>query len=229
MFYLGLIILGAVLIAAVVGIISVSRKTYTTFPVACAGSVDARYPATERVKLPSNFSFGGKKGMPSEAAEMETYIVRGNSMQYANIRPNDIVFVSPVDLKTIDRKLPMITLLSFTPKAPGMASHKIRRTWKVVASDINERDFDAEMDRILASEAFEALRNEMGNRCPADSELKEIARRSLRRYRESARHDLAEPIVISTTFRTENDRLEFSIHPLSSVKGQVAFVSHQQS
>ncbi len=33
----------------------------------CADSIAARYRVTERVKLPSNISFGGKNGMPSEA------------------------------------------------------------------------------------------------------------------------------------------------------------------
>lgn len=41
---------------------------------ACADSIAARYRVTEWVKLPSNISFGGKNGMPSEAALKSLFV-----------------------------------------------------------------------------------------------------------------------------------------------------------
>lgn len=227
MLVLGIVILAIVLAVAIFGIVKVSRDSYSDLPVACAGSIDGNYPANVRVKLPNDFNPKDKHIGNSDSQDLRSFIVKGNSMQYANINPNDIIFVSPLDADSITN-LPIITLLSFKPKNRGMASYKIRRTWKLVDADISIYDFDSVMDEILSSKEFLKLSDEMGRRCPENHQLKAIARRRFSEFKASSGFNPQDRFLISTTFRTERDRLEFSIHSVNSIEGEVTMVSHIQ-
>lgn len=214
-----------VFLIAVIGIILANRangKSMSEEEVVCAGSVDNSYPETIKMKLMNDPMIGLT---PEERNSLRRYVVKGNSMQYANINTNDFVYVKDSGIDAIRQNLPKICLLMFSPKSPKLANKKIRRTWRIINSDISDADFETTLEDILNSERFNELRSIMGTRCPSDNELKRIARESLGRYRNA--HNLQqEELLLSTTYRTERNRLEFSIHPSSSLQGIVAYVSH---
>lgn len=225
LFWVGVVILSIIFLIWCLGIVRTNHDAYSDIDVACAGSVDNSYPESVKVKIPTDPMTDNKNVPDAIKYTLKRYIVKGNSMQYANIHTDDIVYVAPVS--AIDFKLPAITLLSFTPKTPGNACHKIRRTWQIVDADISLEDFKSNVLNILCSEQFVELRREIGDRCPSDSELVDIALASLSRYRD-AHPDLREHILISTTFRTERNRLEFSVHPVSAIAGIVAYVTRRR-
>lgn len=221
-------LLFAIFIIAMIGIFRANKAYRTTSSierVACAGSVDNSYPETVMIRLPHD-SMKMTDGISKEEHNsLSRFIVKGNSMQYANINSDDIVYVRKTDVDSIRKALPKITLLSFAPKTPGMADRKIRRTWSVIKSDISDRDFDEILDSTLDKPQFIELRNRIGNKCPSNNMLKHIAVESLKDYRHSHK-GAVEDLLLSTTFRTEQNRIEFSIHPSSVLKGVVEYVSH---
>ena len=151
-------------------------------------------------------------------------------MQYANIHSDDIIFVAKTSASEITDSLPRVTLLSFSPGNDRVASHKIRRTWRIENASIDQEIFRNSMRRVLSSPLFLQLRNDLKEKCPSDDVLMLGAIKSLRNFQHARTNtDLREQqILISTTFRTERDRLEFSIHPLESLQGTVTSVMHRR-
>ena len=220
-------ILTAIFFIAVIGIICVNKANKTTLSterVACAGSVDIAYPATVKIKLPNDPLLFSPNISREERESLKRFIVKGNSMQYAKINTNDFVYVKNAGIDDIRHNLPKICLLMFSPKSPHLADRKIRRTWSIINSNISNKEFEECLDNILRSDNFCELRSTMGDKCPSDEELKSIAFNSLNRYR--VNHTDPQELLLSTTFRTERNRLEFSIHPSSSLLGVVGYVSH---
>lgn len=218
MFGIGVGILLLIMLVSILGILRVRRRTYSSFHVACAGSVDNSYPDKISVKVSKDLIRANPEKIP--------YIVKGNSMQYANIHSDDIIFVRSISPEEIGNTLPKVTLLSFCPGNSWAASHKIRRTWRIENDSIDEDSFRNSMQTILDSTIFEQLRNELHDKCPSDEVLMQGALRSLRDFRQKHQNNYnasreGEKILISTTYRTERDRLEFSIHSSNSLQGIV--------
>ena len=230
LFWIGIFLLGIILVIATIGINHAKKDALSSERVVCAGSVDNSYPATVKIKLPKDpiQSYNGIS--QEEIRSLSRYVVKGNSMQYASINSNDIIYVRNTDVDTIRHNLPKVTLLKFEPKSKEKADRKIRRTWSVVDSDISDESFGEVLRSVLNSEQFRELRSTMADRCPSDDNLKTIAFDRLHKYQQTHALDNAEPqkeeLLLSSTFRTERDCLEFSIHPSSSLQGIVACVSH---
>lgn len=222
LFWVGVAVLAAIFLIWCIGIVRANHETYSELEVACAGSVDSSYPEKIKIKLPDESRYGHSGISGNATASLTKFIVKGNSMQYARIHSDDIIYVSHVDPDTLRNSLPKITLLDFKPTEAGSACHKIRRSWRILNSDIDTPDFISEMNRILASSQFADLRVLIGEKCPSDNELMRIALESLRKHQD--RGTKSGDILISTTFRTERDRLEFSIHSLADLKGIVSYV-----
>lgn len=227
LFVIGLLILLAVFLVWMAGMMRRRNDDAMLIDVACAGSVDSDYPAKAMVKNPQGSVPLENKQLSDHLKELKKFVVKGNSMQYAKINSDDIIFVEPISLDSLKNDLPRVTLLSFTPSADDRVGFKIRRTWKVVSRDISRKDFHEILDQILASDDFKSLKNEMGHRCPQDDELKQRAYLNFRDKRAGSSSEDNE-ILISTTFRTERDCLEFSIHPSSSFKGIVKYISRRK-
>ncbi|MDE7421011.1 MAG: hypothetical protein K2N35_12470 [Muribaculaceae bacterium] len=222
-------LLFVIFVIAMIGIFHANKAFRTTSSVekvACAGSVDNSYANTVKIRLPHNPMKTGVDTSKRDLSSLARFIVKGNSMQYANINSDDLVYVRETDVDSIRKDLPKITLLSFTPKSPGMADRKIRRTWSIIKSDVCDRDFDEILNSILNTPEFFELRNRIGDKCPSNDMLKKIAIDSLDRYRQKHSSDTIEDLLLSTTFRSEQNRIEFSIHPASALQGVVAYVSH---
>lgn len=233
LFWIGVVILASILIIAISGILKAIRDSHTSLTVACAGSIDNSYPDHVSVKMPKDF-ISSKIKTDLSTERPIPFLVKGNSMQYANIHSDDIIFVVNKKSSELNNILPKVTLLSFTPGNNWSASHKIRRTWMIEKASIEENCFRNSMRTILASPLFEELRNELRDKCPSDEVLMEGAVRSLRKYKEKNQQKNKsqsgdELILISTTYRTERERLEFSIHPSSSLQGVVTSVIRRTS
>lgn len=227
-----IVILFAILIIILSGIYranKANRESISTENVVCAGSVDNSYPATVKIKIPNDPKKYGGNISKEEMDSLSRFIVKGNSMQYAKINPNDLIYVKEMDLGTLRHNLPKITLLKFDAKSPKLADKKIRRTWSIIDSNISDDDFNDTLDTILGSATFHELRYDMGQKCPSNEILKRVALERLHNYKEAHYHnneDAIEDLLLSTTFRTEDDCLEFSIHPASALQGVVVYVSH---
>ena len=222
----------AIFIIALMGIFIAkkdNRKNMLKEEVVCAGSVDNSYPNVVTVKRINDPLLNNRLISQEEKDSLKRYVVKGNSMQYARINANDLIYVKEVGVDTIRNELPKVCLLMFSPKSPTLANRKIRRTWRIIPSDISNEGFDEALENVLLNDKFNELRGTMGTRCPSNDELKQIAKESLSRYRKThsnQKEKFDNELLLSTTFRTEKDRLEFSIHPSSSLQGVVAYVSH---
>ena len=227
LFWTGIGILGSILFACIIGIRQAKRDSYSSFEVACAGSTDSSYPDKVSIKIPKN--------LINTNNERTTYVVKGNSMQYANINTDDIIFVTQTAIDYISNDLPKVTLLVFPKAKEGGASHKIRRTWKIEDASIDDDSFRHSMHNILTCPLFDQLRNDLQDKCPSDEILMQGAMESLRKFRQkySLNHSpLSEDsskILISTTYRTEKDRLEFSIHSSDNLQGIVTSVMRRKN
>ena len=133
LFWIGIGIMVSILTACIIGICRVRQASCHSFEVACAGSTDNSYPDTVSIKV--------SRSLINTNDQRTPYIVKGNSMQYANINTDDIIFVTQSSPDLIMDGLPKVTLLSFTPTNPGGASHKIRRTWRIVNASIDDDSF----------------------------------------------------------------------------------------
>ncbi len=218
----------AIFIIAVVGIFRANKanKEYMiSEQVACAGSVDNSYPYSVKVMLPRD-PMKTDGNIPQDVMKsLRRFIVKGNSMQYADIHSDDLIYVKKSNVADLRHNLPRVTLLMFHTDSPDIANKKIRRTWGVINSGVKDEEFNRILDSILEKDQFKELRRTMGDKCPSNDDLKQIAFESLNLYRQ-AHGSSEEELLLSTTFRTERDRLEFSIHPSSSLEGVVMYVSH---
>lgn len=228
-FWICIGLLVAILVIAMIGIDKAVKDSLTSENVVCAGSVDNSYPATVKIKLPFDPIRKDKSISEEEINSLNRFIVKGNSMQYAQINSDDIIYVKSIDLDTLRRELPKVTLLEFIPNAEGKAYNKIRRTWSIIDTCISTEDFENTLVSVLNSNKFAELRRQMGEKCPADNQLKAMAKQRLLKYRKSLSDNTPHQnpkLLLSTTFRTEKNQLEFSIHPASSFKGVIAYVCH---
>ncbi len=226
-----IVLLIAIFIIAVVGIFranKANRKFMVSEQVACAGSVDNSYPYSVKVMLPCDPMKSGGNLPQDEMKSLTRFIVKGNSMQYADIHSDDLIYVKKVNVYDLKHNLPRVTLLTFHTDSPDVANKKIRRTWGVINSGVKDEEFNSILDWILEKDQFKELRRAMGDKCPSNDELKQIAFESLNLYHQ-AHPSSEDELLLSTTFRTERDRLEFSIHPSSSLEGVVMYVSHPKS
>ncbi len=221
----------AIFIIAVVGILranKANKEFMISEQVACAGSVDYSYPYSVKVMLPCDPLKTAGSIPQEEVKSLSRFIVKGNSMQYADIHSDDLIYVKKSNVEDLRNNLPRVTLLMFHTDSPDIANKKIRRTWEVIKYSVTNEEFNKILESVLENDQFKELQRTMGDKCPSNDELKQIAFDSLHQYRQG--HASSEDeLLLSTTFRTERDRLEFSIHPSSSLEGVVVYVSHPKS
>lgn len=216
-FCVGSLILIAIYIIWLRGVRKAKASRYRILDVACAGTLDPYLPAKERVKLDLENAECNCRQQIQDG--QKAYLVRGNSMQYADIHNGDIVYVDSVNIEDLKQSLPKITLLTAKPERENGAGFKIRRTWQVLSKEIGEAELNSAMQEILNSVQFSNLRRKVGPHCPGDEDLKAQAVEKLRIARQNEQKETL--WLLSTTYRTQSQRLEISLHPVSTLQGIV--------
>lgn len=219
LFWIGVAMLAAVAIVWAVGF----RRTVATanclIEVACAGSHERNYPFAEVVRRNSIQQIQRWIDMQPSPGRYMAFVLKGLSMQFANLKTDDIVVVRKYDGNVSALRFPALMVFAIRNARPGACAFKIRRAWKLVDWRSSAADFHRELQGVLASADFAKLRSIAGAACPTDDCLIAVAKN---KYSKFKKENPTSDFILSTTYRRDNNRIEFSLHPLSSLKGMVA-------
>lgn len=201
----------------------ISEKEFK-YPTACAGSPMKDVPSTASSFPLEYIEFRDKDGNVLNPADYKQFIAKGESMQFADIHDNYMIFTQ----QPKDFKFPHVVVLRREIAPPDQVQYKIRRGWQFCNID----DAEEVVKQILKSKEFDIIRNLK----PYDGDdilLEDFKNKRFKRYIEE--HPFARScsdkyfkVIISTTYHTENcpddeDRckIRFSIHPASLLEGEV--------
>lgn len=217
-FWISSIALCAVFIIWCIGFFT--RAKSVGVPIAYAGSLHGHHVSDKRIpsdiisKLTENVQVRLKPGV-----KLQPYAVSGDSMQFANIVSGDIVFANYSELENIS--FPKIVVLSDPENGRKASNFKLRRAWGEISSNATSGVFEGKLNEILHSEDFMALRQQVGQKCPSDSDMKLLA---IDKFNGFSKDERVCDFLISTTYRRSTDKIEFSLHPKNRLKGLVEAV-----
>lgn len=195
-----------------------------TYPTACAGSPAMDIPASAS-SLPLEYvEFKDKDGKVMDPDDFLHFIVKGESMQFADIHDNYMIFVK----EKHDIDFPKVIVLRREAAPKDQVQYKIRRGWQFS----NVREAEIVVKKILDSKEFDIIRRLQ----PYDNDgamFDDFVKKRLERYKRE--HPFSESegdryfnVIISTTYHTENcpeeedrGKIRFSIHPTSLLVGEV--------
>lgn len=195
------------------------QKRCSDVKIACAGSGASEYPVEEKIRNSALVRVQALINSQERPELYTSYLVKGNSMQYANLKPNDILIAKHQDIHEAEDSFPAIVVISRDDARRGECMYKIRRAWSIVKENMAEDQFGRIVDTILTSRQFADLRERAQEKCPSDEELKFEVMNSFRVY------DRDGEVLLSTTYKTDRERIHFSLHSLSSVVGLGEYVS----
>lgn len=196
-------------------VILIINRRKTAIPVACAGSAHHYYPK-ECEKTRTFLKNLAKKSRIKNYKHMQPYLIMGNSMQYANIVNDSIVLAEDTSGILHEDDLPRVVVLQRADASSEECQYKLRRAWKVINSNMSLEDYTNSVNDVLASPEFHELRDRIKDKCPSDAELMESA---TAQFNERISMDLGKTFILSTTYRTEMGKVDFSIHKTSSLAG----------
>lgn len=218
-FWVSAFTLGIALLIYCAMLVCASRKI--SVPVAYAGSCHNKLPKSSFLK--ADLIDRLKSSIASEQQkkkDLKPFIVQGNSMQYAEIKSGDIVFANE-QLNSFDTNLPKIVVLSIA-SPDNKPAFKIRRTWRIIDADSNPNSVRQKVENTLNSPKFEELRIRVADKCPDDNVL---INEVLEKYNSLPEEIKSKKLLLSTTYRTEDQKIGFSIHNASDLVGVVEYVS----
>lgn len=186
------------------------------YPTVSAGDDKEGITNATSVSITYN-QFKAKNGCVLNPYEYDQYIVVGNSMKYCGILNDDLVFVKK-GFKLDDlTKFPSILVFSWKDAKPNHPKYKLRRAWKVcnidddlkkILEEITEpRNFKSIRD-IECFDSVSVMKKDFFDRCIAE-------------YKKREGESGCKDIVISTTFHVDNNKVRFSIHPVTAIMGIV--------
>lgn len=224
LFFIGCATLFSVAVMFVVSLSKIYRirkaqNAFKDVTVACAGSGESEYPFSKRIRSSELVNVWNLIDSQENPSLYTPYIVKGNSMQYANLNPNDILIAKRQDIRTASDSFPSIVVISISDAMPGTCQYKIRRAWRVVNENASLSQFENIVDDVLASDHFADLRIQAKSRCPNDNDLKSEIMEDFSRYGRDG------DVLLSTTYKTDLQRIHFSLHKISSVVGVAEYVS----
>lgn len=193
-----------------------------TYPTVCAGDSNPNVPITAISASTLYNEFRTQKGERLDPKEFDQYVVHGNSMQYCGIYDKDLLFVKRGFKKEDLVEFPTIVVLSVRNAKSNEPKYKVRRAWKTC--NIND-DLGEVLKTIMNPQNFRSIREI--EYYDGDAELiKDFFDKRLHDYKTKyieVQHSNAEDeeILISTTFHTDENKVRFSIHPISSIMGIV--------
>lgn len=181
-------------------------------------------------------SFLDENDNPIDIDAYDGYRVEGDSMELANIKNGNLVFV-PKDYNfTDDIPLPNVFVLKREHPSASEAQYKLRRVWAIAY--LNKTNIESVLQGIIAHPVFQRLKLNEGV-CQTDEQLLEEfmgTNGKLETYKKDHLHwneneHYEGHVVISTTLRKKCDGgnsrgklISLSIHPAHLVVGKVAYV-----
>lgn len=186
------------------------------------------------IKVPNNY-FLDENDNPIDVDAYNGFRVEGDSMELANIKNGNLVFVPKSYNLTDDIPLPSVFVLQRECPSANEAQYKLRRVWAIAY--LNKTNIESVLQGIIAHPVFQRLKLNEGV-CQTDEQLLEEfmgTNGKLETYKNNHSHwneneHGEERVVISTTLRKKNDRvnkgkhISLSIHPAYLVVGKVAYV-----
>lgn len=193
--------------------------------VACAGSKEESACEQKEAIDVNSCDFLDKNGNLVDLSLYNFYLVHGNSMQYANIFDEDLLFVkkgfSSDDLN--NSSFPKILVLRYSEYSEGNPRFKVRRAWYV--GNIKD-DIKAKALEVMKSNEF-ALLSQQDGFVSNEWMLDDLINTRLEKFKddyfeEGKCLESHQSIILSTTFDTKDRKIHFSIHPVDSVVGIVS-------
>lgn len=232
--YVILIALGIFFILFVITIISTAKSrrkkqkiicdSNYIYPTACAGSPAVDIPASASALPLEYVEFKDKDGNVMDPNDYLHFIVKGESMQFADIHDNYMIFVK----EKHNIEFPKVIVLRREAAPKDQVQYKIRRGWQFS----NVKEAESVVKKILDSKDFDIIRRLQ----PYDDDeslLNDFINKRLVRYTKEHPFSNSEDnryfnVIISTTYHTENcpdeedrGKIRFSIHPASLLVGEV--------
>ncbi|MDE6226365.1 MAG: hypothetical protein K2M63_02475 [Muribaculaceae bacterium] len=152
------------------------------------------------------------------------FIVDGNSMRLCGIYDKNLIFVTKTLNITEVNNFPIILVLNKKNVRDDRPAFKIRRTWAHISFS-DDRAIMEVLSSILCSEPFQEIRNLA--EYPGDDVIIEDFQKTRLVHYKAQYIDCENPnradrdIIISSTLETSNNRIHFSIHPISRISGEV--------
>lgn len=197
-----------------------SRKIY--IPIAYAGTVHDEVQSKSMVNSATITRLKNAiHSRSNDSKHLKAYMIKGNSMQFANIESGDIVFAEDCNTSTLINEFPKIVVLRHSAKEKG-PTFKIRRAWRILPQDSDRNLIATTMYDVLSSKKFDELRELIGEKCPSNDVL---ISELLSKYDKLKANNKIDTLLLSTTYRSNEGKIGFSLHPVSSIAGVVVYVS----
>ncbi len=165
--------------------------------------------------------FRNKDGSVFDVRDYDTFVVNGDSMRYCGITDGSLIFVTKGvavgDLET----LPKPVVIEWDDHKAQEVGYKLRRAW---ATWIPAENPDDMLRAIFENPKFAQLRDASafdGEKAMVEDFKSVRLPRYLRRYGTADGGSLTDVALVSTTYHVDDDKIRFSIHPLSSLRGVV--------
>ena len=165
--------------------------------------------------------FRDKDGSVFDVRDYDTFVVNGDSMRYCGITDGSLIFVTKGvavgDLET----LPKPVVIEWDDHKAQEVGYKLRRAW---ATWIPAENPDDMLRAIFENPKFAQLRDASafdGERAMVEDFKSVRLPRYLRLYGTADGGSLTDVALVSTTYHVDDDKIRFSIHPLSSLRGVV--------
>lgn len=133
----------------------------------------------------------------------------------------DIVFAKAWNKKNIFDS-PKIIVLEHKDSNGQPSGFKLRRAWRLLPPNTSKENLSSIVANVLSESKFSRLRKLVGDKCPTDNDLTENL---FAKFNNLSGDEKSEELLLSTTYKTEEGKLRFSLHKSSSIVGIVAYVS----
>ncbi|MDE7402175.1 MAG: hypothetical protein K2M87_02045 [Muribaculaceae bacterium] len=190
-----------------------------------AGSHYKEIPPKMRTVSAKYNLFKSSSGQPLNTSAFDSYLVQGNSMQYCDIHPGDIVFAQKGFRLSDLTKFPSAVILKNLKANKNQCQFKIRRAWTVCPDNLEDEEYIKILTEVMNSPEYLNLKDKAKNIYESDDKMLEGFMKKLEEYRANRdTESLGQSIVISSTYDVDNKKIRFSIHRTSSLMGIVKYV-----
>ena len=219
-FFGAILVLGGILLYCCWLMLCALRKK--NIPIVFAGTAYGKLPVSTKVNAKAiDILIDQVKAYTARNEDLRPFMVEGDSMQYADIHNDDIVLTKKTELN--NESLPKVVVIKDVNPNSNQ-SFKLRRAWKVIPNDIDIQTFRTMIGCIINSDKFKEVKNLVGEKCPTDTELTDEIIGKFTALNKSE----GQSYLISTTYRTKEKKIGFSIHNLEDVAGIVAFIESKK-